>query len=103
MEASIHSKDDEKDKSPGKTHRVYTDALTVRCFSGRLVLTAADDEYYCPQDFRAVTPIRDITRTLRIELTAKDLKQILDVALRANLIETAFAIPTAKKPKKKKP
>lgn len=102
MEASIHSKDDEKYESTGKTYRVSSDALTVRCYGGRLVLTATDGEYYCPQDFMAVTPIRDITRALRLELTAQDLKQILDAALRANLLEAAFALPTAKKPRRKK-
>lgn len=100
MEASIHSKDDEKDGSRGKTHRVYSDKLAIRTFGTRLILTASDGEYYAPQDWMAVTPPRDIVRKLRLEFTAADLKQILDAALAANLLEPNFNVVA--KPKKKK-
>lgn len=100
MNAEIHSKDQEKESSPGKTHRVYSDAFRVSRLGGLLILTAEENDYSPSNDhpFEPTLP-KDITRTFRLSLTAEEVKQIVDVAISSELIHPEIVV-TAKSKKR---
>jgi hypothetical protein len=97
MNASIKSKDDFKDESLGKTYCVDSDTLTIQRSGKNLLIIAKESEHYTPQDDIAVTPSRYIRRKLRLVLTPENLKQILDAAIKANLLEAEFSVKKTNK------
>ena len=98
MNAEIKSKDQEKETSPGKTHRVYSDAFKVYRSGGLLVLTAEENDYSPGNEhpFEPTLP-RDITRTFRLSLTAEEVKQIVDVAISSELIHPEIMVTSKRK------
>jgi hypothetical protein len=95
MNATLHSKDDYKENSRGKTSRVWSDSPGYEIRGSTLVVTAMCSDYYCPNDlgvFGSSTPPRDIQRRLAIEFTPEDLQRLLDTALKAGLIEVTLGV-----------
>jgi hypothetical protein len=102
MKASIHSRDDEKSASSGKTLRVSSTTMQIRCGDGALTLSAKESESYYASSERldTVTMPRDITRTLELELSPRELKRIVDAAVRNRVLnvhaEFAVAVERAR-------
>jgi HSP20 family molecular chaperone IbpA len=88
MKASIHSRDDENSGSFGKTYRVSSTSIQVRCADGALTLSAKENEHYYPSSerFDTVTPPRYVTRTFELELSPREVKRIIDAAVRNGLL-----------------
>lgn len=107
MKASIHSRDDYDNRaSSGKTFRVSSATLRIRCAKGALTLTAKESESYGGSSERSPNPVtmpRDVTRTFELELSPREVKRIIDAAVRNGLlgVNAEFVI-VDKRPKSKR-
>jgi hypothetical protein len=102
MEAKLHSIDNEREfwkgASKGKKSWVSTNELEVDATSGQLIITASSSEFIGSGD-RGGIP-KNIRRTLTLWLSPRDLKRIVDTALRSGLLTIVTEIPKGRTAKK---
>ena len=99
MEARLHAVDHERERweraSKGKKSWIATDQLDVKVSGGQMVVTAASSEHIGSGD-RGGIP-KNIGRTLKLWLSPRDVKQIVDAALRSRVLTVITEIPKQKK------
>jgi HSP20 family molecular chaperone IbpA len=96
MQASIHSRDDVNSLSSGKTFRVSSNTIAVRCTDGVLTVSADEVEHSggSSERFPNAVSMRDVTRTFSLELSPREVKRIVDAAIRNHLlhVRAEFAV-----------
>ena len=106
MNAYIHAYDENKERdngTRGKTSRVRSSTIAVEAHSTTLLVRASEYEQIGWYGSYYLTPPREITRTLNIEFTAKELLTIINAAIAGDLLHIAVSLPTLERNSRSKP
>lgn len=100
MYVKVHSVDDIRDGSRGKTVRVNGYDFDINSSSNELTVTAQDEELIGTGD-RAGTP-KLIKRTVTVAFTAQDVKLLVDEALSSGLLAATIVVPKHQRPARRR-
>jgi len=89
MKLQIHSADELK-VSRGHGLEVTDDAISISVSDQGVKIQASENEVKSSQAISSSGPIQDITRRATVVFSPKELAQVLDVAIKANLLRVSF-------------